>query len=69
MIPLPYIDKVEERKGGRIQKVYCSVVVKGAYNLEQEIYRIKLLGNVKLGGNLKSRLILQFLLVKKLFNH
>ncbi|PPR96369.1 hypothetical protein GOBAR_AA24299 [Gossypium barbadense] len=61
--------EVEEREGGRVQKVYFSVVVKGAYNLEQEIYQIKLLGNVKLGGNLKNRLILQFLLVKKLFHH
>ncbi|KAK8658810.1 hypothetical protein V6N13_029031 [Hibiscus sabdariffa] len=44
-----YIDEVEERQGGRTQKVYYSVLVKGVDNLDQEIYRIKLPGNAKLG--------------------
>ncbi|KAE8693187.1 Callose synthase 3 [Hibiscus syriacus] len=44
-----YIDEVEEREGGRPQKVYYSVLVKGVDNLDQEIYRIKLPGNAKLG--------------------
>ncbi|XP_039010656.1 callose synthase 5-like [Hibiscus syriacus] len=45
-----YIDDVEERDGtGRSQKVYYSVLVKGVDNLDQEIYRIKLPGNAKLG--------------------
>ncbi|KAK8983008.1 hypothetical protein V6N11_054992 [Hibiscus sabdariffa] len=45
-----YIDDVEERDGtGRSQKVYYSVLVKGLDNLDQEIYRIKLPGNAKLG--------------------
>ncbi|XP_021300964.1 callose synthase 5 [Herrania umbratica] len=44
-----YIDEVEERQGGRALKVYYSVLVKGVDNLDQEIYRIKLPGNAKLG--------------------
>ncbi|XVE83338.1 hypothetical protein DITRI_Ditri16bG0080900 [Diplodiscus trichospermus] len=44
-----YIDEVEEREGGKAQKVYYSVLVKGVDNLDQEIYRIKLPGNAKLG--------------------
>ncbi|GMJ08614.1 callose synthase 5, ARABIDOPSIS THALIANA GLUCAN SYNTHASE-LIKE 2, GLUCAN SYNTHASE-LIKE 2 [Hibiscus trionum] len=45
-----YIDEVEERDGtGRSQKVFYSVLVKGVDNLDQEIYRIKLPGNAKLG--------------------
>ncbi|XP_022750939.1 callose synthase 5 [Durio zibethinus] len=44
-----YIDEVEEREGGRAQKVYYSVLVKGVDNLDQEIYRIKLPGTAKLG--------------------
>ncbi|PPR85546.1 hypothetical protein GOBAR_AA35144 [Gossypium barbadense] len=44
-----YIDEVEEREGGRAQKVYYSVLVKGVDSLDQEIYRIKLPGNAKLG--------------------
>ncbi|MBA0812658.1 hypothetical protein Gohar_026603, partial [Gossypium harknessii] len=44
-----YIDEVEERDGGKAQKVYYSVLVKGVDNLDQEIYRIKLPGNAKLG--------------------
>ncbi|XVF16975.1 hypothetical protein REPUB_Repub10bG0077100 [Reevesia pubescens] len=44
-----YIDEVEEREGGRGQKVYYSVLVKGVDNLDQEIYRIKLPGTAKLG--------------------
>ncbi|PPD96599.1 hypothetical protein GOBAR_DD06412 [Gossypium barbadense] len=44
-----HIDEVDEREGGRVQKVYDSVVVKGADNLDQEIYQIKLLKKAKLG--------------------
>ncbi|OMO56217.1 Glycosyl transferase, family 48 [Corchorus olitorius] len=44
-----YIDEVEEREGGRSQKVYYSVLVKGVDHLDQEIYRIKLPGPAKLG--------------------
>ncbi|PPD69679.1 hypothetical protein GOBAR_DD33444 [Gossypium barbadense] len=44
-----YIDEVEEREGGRAQKVYYSVLVKGVDSLDQELYRIKLPGNAKLG--------------------
>ncbi|KAG4383577.1 hypothetical protein GLYMA_13G116450v4 [Glycine max] len=44
-----YIDEVEEREGGKVQKVYYSVLVKAADNLDQEIYRIKLPGPAKLG--------------------
>ncbi|XVF58775.1 hypothetical protein PTKIN_Ptkin07bG0093800 [Pterospermum kingtungense] len=43
-----YIDEIE-REGGRGQKVYYSVLVKGVDNLDQEIYRIKLPGVAKLG--------------------
>ncbi|KAL3528069.1 hypothetical protein ACH5RR_012725 [Cinchona calisaya] len=44
-----YIDEVEEREGGKVQKVYYSVLVKAVDNLDQEIYRIKLPGTAKLG--------------------
>ncbi|KAI5672445.1 hypothetical protein M9H77_12809 [Catharanthus roseus] len=44
-----YIDEVEEREGGKAQKVYYSVLVKAVDNLDQEIYRIKLPGTAKLG--------------------
>ncbi|KAF8411696.1 hypothetical protein HHK36_004254 [Tetracentron sinense] len=44
-----YIDEVEEREGGRVQKVYYSVLVKAVDNLDQEIYRIKLPGSAKIG--------------------
>ncbi|XP_047333788.1 callose synthase 5-like [Impatiens glandulifera] len=44
-----YIDEVEEREGGKVQKVYYSVLVKAIENLDQEIYRIKLPGTAKLG--------------------
>ncbi|KAF5745135.1 callose synthase 5 [Tripterygium wilfordii] len=46
-----YIDEVEEkeREGGKVQKVYYSVLVKAVDNLDQEIYRIKLPGPAKLG--------------------
>ncbi|KAI4345089.1 hypothetical protein L6164_012253 [Bauhinia variegata] len=44
-----YIDEVEEREGGRVQKVYYSVLIKAVDNLDQEIYRIKLPGPAKLG--------------------
>ncbi|RAL39881.1 hypothetical protein DM860_013082 [Cuscuta australis] len=45
-----YIDEVEERVGGKIQKVYYSVLVKAVDNLDQvEIYRIKLPGSAKIG--------------------
>lgn len=30
-----YIDEVEEREGGKVQKVYYSVLVKGVDNLDQ----------------------------------
>ncbi|GAU38073.1 hypothetical protein TSUD_318670 [Trifolium subterraneum] len=44
-----YIDEVEEREGGKVQKVYYSVLVKAVDNHDQEIYRIKLPGPAKLG--------------------
>ncbi|XP_035551340.1 callose synthase 5 [Juglans regia] len=44
-----YIDEVEEREGGKVQKVYYSVLVKGVDHLDQEIYRIKLPGSAKIG--------------------
>ncbi|XP_077211954.1 callose synthase 5-like [Tasmannia lanceolata] len=44
-----YIDEVEESEGGRVQKVYYSVLVKAVDNLDQEIYRIKLPGSAKVG--------------------
>ncbi|KAL0535815.1 hypothetical protein IC582_024740 [Cucumis melo] len=44
-----YIDEVEEREGGKAQKVYYSVLVKAVDNLDQEIYRIKLPGSAKVG--------------------
>ncbi|XP_011624302.2 callose synthase 5 [Amborella trichopoda] len=44
-----YIDEVEEREGGQVQKVYYSVLVKAVDNLDQEIYRIKLPGSAKIG--------------------
>ncbi|XP_051127343.1 callose synthase 5-like isoform X2 [Andrographis paniculata] len=44
-----YIDEVEEREGGKNQKVYYSVLVKAVDNHDQEIYRIKLPGQAKIG--------------------
>ncbi|KAL3617345.1 Callose synthase 5 [Castilleja foliolosa] len=44
-----YIDEVEEREGGKNYKVYYSVLVKAVDNLDQEIYRIKLPGQAKIG--------------------
>ncbi|KAI5335429.1 hypothetical protein L3X38_025562 [Prunus dulcis] len=45
-----YIDEVEEREsGGKVQKVYYSVLVKAVDNHDQEIYRIKLPGSAKIG--------------------
>ncbi|KAF5958944.1 hypothetical protein HYC85_000153 [Camellia sinensis] len=44
-----YIDEVEEREGGKVQKVYYSVLVKALDNLDQEIFRIKLPGSAKVG--------------------
>ncbi|KAG6775265.1 hypothetical protein POTOM_018709 [Populus tomentosa] len=46
-----FIDEVEEREreGGKVQKVYYSVLVKAVDNLDQEIYRIRLPGAAKLG--------------------
>ncbi|KAI4317107.1 hypothetical protein L6164_025011 [Bauhinia variegata] len=44
-----YIDDVEEREGGKAQRVYYSVLIKAVDNLDQEIYRIKLPGPAKLG--------------------
>lgn len=44
-----YIDEVEEREGGKVQKVYYSVLAKAVDNLDQEIYRIKLPGSAKIG--------------------
>lgn len=32
-----YIDEVEEREGGKVQKVYYSVLAKGVDNLDQVI--------------------------------
>ncbi|CAA2967687.1 callose synthase 7-like isoform X1 [Olea europaea subsp. europaea] len=39
-----YIDEKEEMVGGKTEKVYYSVLVKGGVNLDEEIYRIKLPG-------------------------
>jgi callose synthase len=44
-----YIDEVEERRKERTEKVYYSVLVKAVDGLDQEIYRIKLPGPVRLG--------------------
>ncbi|KAI9074799.1 hypothetical protein K1719_043223 [Acacia pycnantha] len=44
-----YIDEVEEREGQKAQKVCYSVLIKAMDNLDQEMYRIKLLGQAKLG--------------------
>ncbi|CAN8270758.1 unnamed protein product [Cochlearia groenlandica] len=44
-----YIDEVEEREGGKVQKVFYSVLIKAVENLDQEIYRIKLPGQAKIG--------------------
>ncbi|ESQ51131.1 hypothetical protein EUTSA_v10022518mg [Eutrema salsugineum] len=44
-----YIDEVEEREGGKVQKVFYSVLIKAVENLDQEIYRIKLPGPAKIG--------------------
>ncbi|KAH6765351.1 callose synthase 5 [Perilla frutescens var. hirtella] len=44
-----YIDEVEEREGGKSQRVYYSVLIKAVDNLDQEIYRIKLPGSAKIG--------------------
>lgn len=44
-----YIDEVEERPKERTVKVYYSVLVKAVDGLDQEIYRIKLPGPVRLG--------------------
>ncbi|KAG7583727.1 1-3-beta-glucan synthase subunit FKS1-like domain-1 [Arabidopsis suecica] len=44
-----YIDEVEEREGGKVQKVFYSVLIKAVDNLDQEIYRIKLPGPAKIG--------------------
>ncbi|KAL9256669.1 Callose synthase 5-like protein [Drosera capensis] len=44
-----FIDEVEEREAGKVQKVYYSVLVKAVEDLDQEIYRIKLPGPAKIG--------------------
>ncbi|PKA48277.1 Callose synthase 5 [Apostasia shenzhenica] len=44
-----YIDEVEEREGDKVKKVYYSVLVKAVDNRDQEIYRIKLPGEAKIG--------------------
>ncbi|KAL8483030.1 hypothetical protein ACS0TY_025911 [Phlomoides rotata] len=44
-----YIDDVEERDGGKNEKVYYSILVKAVGNLDQEIFCIKLLGPAKIG--------------------
>ncbi|XP_059431397.1 callose synthase 5 [Corylus avellana] len=44
-----YIDEVEERESGKVQKVYYSVLVKAVDYLDQEIYRIKLPGSAIIG--------------------
>ncbi|PON36082.1 Glycosyl transferase [Parasponia andersonii] len=44
-----YIDEVEENEGGKVHKVYYSVLVKAVDILDQEIYRIKLPGSAKIG--------------------
>ncbi|KAK7256070.1 hypothetical protein RIF29_29503 [Crotalaria pallida] len=40
-----YIDEKEETKGGKSQKFYYSVLVKGGDKYDEEIYRIRLPGN------------------------
>eukprot|EP00249_Psilotum_nudum_P020969 c27917_g2_i1 orf=518-4456(+) len=44
-----YIDEVEVREKDKTKKEYYSVLVKAVNNLDQEIYRIKLPGEPKLG--------------------
>ncbi|KAH9558677.1 hypothetical protein CY35_06G019800 [Sphagnum magellanicum] len=44
-----YIDEVEGSLKDKTQKVYYSVLVKAVNNLDQEIYRIRLPGPVRLG--------------------
>uniref|UniRef100_A0A0D3E2V1 1,3-beta-glucan synthase n=1 Tax=Brassica oleracea var. oleracea TaxID=109376 RepID=A0A0D3E2V1_BRAOL len=44
-----YIDEVEEREGGKVHKVFYSVLIKAVENLDQEIYRVKLPGPAKIG--------------------
>ena len=44
-----YIDEREERQNEKPSKVYYSVLVKAINGLDQEIYRIKLPGPVRLG--------------------
>ncbi|KAI3781162.1 hypothetical protein L2E82_11165 [Cichorium intybus] len=44
-----YIDEVEEREGDKSHKVYYSVLIKAADNLDQEIYRVRLPGSAKIG--------------------
>ncbi|KAH7520841.1 hypothetical protein FEM48_Zijuj08G0188700 [Ziziphus jujuba var. spinosa] len=45
-----YIDEVEENEaGGKVQKVYYSVLIKAVEKHDQEIYRIKLPGAAKIG--------------------
>lgn len=44
-----YIDEAEERQNEKPSKVYYSVLVKAVNGLDQEIYRIRLPGTVRLG--------------------
>ncbi|XAR49505.1 1,3-beta-glucan synthase [Bertholletia excelsa] len=44
-----YIDEVEEAVGGKSEKLYFSVLVKGGDKLDEEIYRIKLPGSPTIG--------------------
>lgn len=44
-----YIDECEDEEKDKDQKVYYSVLVKAANGLDEEIYRIKLPGPVRLG--------------------
>ncbi|XP_073280004.1 callose synthase 7-like isoform X2 [Primulina huaijiensis] len=44
-----YIDEREETVNGNSEKIYYSVLVKGGDKLDEEIYRIKLPGNPKIG--------------------
>ncbi|KHN09609.1 Callose synthase 5 [Glycine soja] len=48
-VRVAYIDEVEKREGGKVQKVYYSVLIKAVGNLDQEIFRIKLPGPAKIG--------------------
>ncbi|XP_020230516.1 callose synthase 7 isoform X3 [Cajanus cajan] len=49
-----YIDEIEDKKDGRPQKVYYSVLVKGRDKYDEEVYRIKLPGPPTIIGEGKA---------------